>query len=186
LTSVGNWRGYGSIQAGGIHYGQRAHSVRELIDLPGRIGEPLLLALAVHPDESRDVAALLEHGWNLVDPALVAGTPETYRQFVSGSRAELGIAKSGYVQSRCAWFSDRSCCYLASGRPVLAQETGFSDFLPTGAGLFAFTSVEDACMAAEELRGDYGRHADAARSIAEEYFDSDRVLPRLLDLVHAA
>jgi hypothetical protein len=185
LTTVGNWRGYGSIESGGIHYGQRAHSVRELIDLPRRMSEPLLLALAIHADESHDLAALAEHGWRLVDPAVVAGTPEAYRAFVGGSWGELGIAKSGYVRSRCGWFSDRSCCYLASGRPVLAQETGFSDFLPTGAGLFAFSTVEAACAAAEELRLDYRRHADAARSLAEEYFDSDRVLPRLLDLVHA-
>jgi hypothetical protein len=186
LTSVGNWRGYGSIETGTIHYGQRAHSVRELIDLPNRIGEPVLLALAIHADESRDLAALAEHGWRLADPGVVADTPEAYRAFVSGSWGELGIAKSGYVLSRCGWFSDRSCCYLASGRPVLAQETGFSDFLPTGAGLFAFSNVEEACGAAEELRRDYPGHADAARSLAEEYFDSDRVLSRLLDLVHAA
>ena len=186
LTSVGNWRGYGSIESGTIHYGQRAHSVRGLIDLPRRMNDRVLLALAIDAGESRDLAALAEHGWEVVDPAVVAGTPDAYRTFVGGSRGELGIAKSGYVQSRSGWFSDRSCCYLASGRPVLAQETGFSDFLPTGAGLFAFTTVEDARAASEELRGDYRRHAGAARSLAEEYFDSDRVLGRLLDLVHAA
>ena len=186
FTSVGNWRGYGSIESGAVHYGQRAHSVRALIDLPERIQEPVLLALAIHEDESSDLRALSDHRWGLVDPAVVAGTPEDYREFVGRSRAELGIAKSGYVKSRCGWFSDRSCCYLACGRPVLAQETGFSDYLPTGAGVFAFTTVEDACSAAEELRGDYRRQADAARAIAEQYLDSDRVLTRLLDLVHAA
>ena len=186
FTSIGNWRGYGSIDSGGVHYGQRAHSVRELITLPERLQEPVLLALAIHPDESADLHALADHRWKLVDPAVVAGTPEDYRGFVGRSRAELGIAKSGYVNSRCGWFSDRSCCYLASGRPVLAQETGFSDYLPSGAGVFAFTTVDDACAAAEELRRDYDGHARAARSLAEHYFDSDRVLSRLLELVHAA
>jgi hypothetical protein len=186
FTSVGNWRGYGSIEWAGVHYGQRAHSLRELITLPERLQEPVLLALGIHSEEPSDLQMLADHRWGLVDPAIVAGTPEDYRAFVGRSRAELGIAKSGYVKSRCGWFSDRSCCYLASGRPVLAQETGFSAYLPTGAGVLSFTTVDEACAAAEELRGDYRRHARAARSLAEEYFDSDRVLSRLLDLVHAA
>lgn len=186
LTSVGNWRGYGSIEFESVHYGQRAHSVRELIDLPNSLHDSVVLALGIHADEARDFAALAANGWQLVDPTVVAGTPEAYRSFVSGSRGELGIAKSGYVRSCCGWFSDRSCCYLASGRPVLAQETGFSDFLPTGAGVLAFATVEEAVAAAVELRRDYRRHARAARALAEEYFDSDRVLTRLLERVHAS
>ena len=83
------------------------------------------------------------NGWQLLDPAEVARTPADYRRFIRGSKAEFGIAKSGYVASRCGWFSDRSLCYLASGRPVLAQETGFSDFIPAGEGLFAFESMDD-------------------------------------------
>ena len=108
-------------------------------------------------------------------------TPASYQHFVSGSRAEFGIAKSGYVASRCGWFSDRSVCYLASGRPVIAQETAFSRFLPVGAGLFVFVTIDEALASIESLNGDYDRHARAARSVAEEYFDSDKVLDRLLD-----
>jgi hypothetical protein len=110
----------------------------------------------------------------------VAYTPGSYQRFIQGSKAEFGIAKSGYVAARCGWFSDRSACYLASGRPVIAQETGFGRFLPVGTGLFAFEAIEEVLASIEALNGDYDRHARAARAIAEEYFDSDRVLARLL------
>jgi hypothetical protein len=113
-----------------------------------------------------------------VDAGKVAGTPADYRRFVTGSRAELGITKSGYVLSRSAWFSDRSACYLAAGRPVVAQETGFSRFLPTGEGLLSFETEDDALAAIEELERDYTGHAEAARALAEEHFDSDKVLGR--------
>jgi glycosyltransferase involved in cell wall biosynthesis len=113
----------------------------------------------------------------------VAHTPAGYQRFVRGSKAEFGIAKSGYVAARCGWFSDRSACYLASGRPVIAQETGFSPFLPVGAGLFAFETIDDVLAATEALKGDYDRHSRGARAVAEEYFDSDRVLGRLLDVL---
>jgi hypothetical protein len=142
--------------------------------------------MAIHPDERKDLAALAENGWELLDPAQVAGTPNDYRQFIRGSWAEFGIAKSGYVVSRCGWFSDRSVCYLASGRPVIAQETGFSRYLPTGEGLFAFENSGQVLAAVEELRRDYRRHARAARAVAEDYFDSDKVLTRLLERVGGA
>ena len=89
-------------------------------------------------------------------------------------------AKAGYVASRCGWFSDRSACYLACGRPVVAQDTGWSDFLPAGEGLLAFSTTEEAVDAIARVRADYHRHARAARALAEEYFDSDRVLAGLL------
>ncbi len=185
LTTVANWRGYGSIEHGGVTYGQKAHSLRPLFGLPRRTPEKFRLALAIHPDETRDLAALAENGWELVDPALVTGTPSDYRDFVAGSRAEFGVAKSGYVASRCGWFSDRSACYLASGRPVIAQDTGFSRHLPTGRGLFRFTDADGVLAALDSLRSDYAGHRRAARGIAEDHFDSDKVLGRLLDEVGA-
>jgi hypothetical protein len=121
------------------------------------------------------------NGWDLLDPLDVAGTPQRYAGFIRGSKAELSIAKSGYVVSGSGWFSDRSACYLASGRPVLAQETGFSAFLPGGEGLIAFSTVEEAVAGAETLASDPERHARAARTLAEEYFDARKVLPRLLE-----
>jgi hypothetical protein len=181
LTTVANWRGYGSIEHGGVFYGQKVHSWRQFFSLPALCREKFAPALAIHPEESKDLATLRANGWHLIDPERVARTPAGYRGFVRGSRAEFGIAKSGYVASRCGWFSDRSVCYLASGRPVIAQETGFSRFLPVGAGLFTFETIEEALASIEALDGDYDRHARAARSVAEEYFDSDKVLARLLD-----
>jgi hypothetical protein len=181
VTTVGNWRGYGSIEHDGIRYGQKAHSFRGLIDLPSRTSERLRLALAIHPDEVADLEALRANGWELADPLRVARTPGLYRRFLQRSKAELGVAKSGYVLSRCGWFSDRSACYLASGKPVVAQATGFEAHLPTGEGLLAFTTAAEAAQALEAVDGDYDRHRRAARTLAEEHLDSDRVLAGLLD-----
>jgi hypothetical protein len=185
LTTIGNWRGYGSIEHQGVFYGQKCHSLRQFLTLPTRTRERFMPALAIHPGETKDLAALAENGWTLLDPAQVASTPHKYRDFIQGSKAEFGIAKSGYVASRCGWFSDRSLCYLASGRPVIAQDTAFGRFVPTGAGLFAFTTAEDVLAAIDILNSDYGRHARAARQLAEEHFASDKVLTRLLDQIGA-
>lgn len=180
LTTVGNWRAYGSIDHDGRRYGQKAHSVRRIADLPVLTAAPVMPALAIDRAERQDLELLGERGWKLVDPAAVAATPDRYRDFVQGSKAELGIAKEGYVVSRCGWFSDRSACYLASGRPVVAQDTGFPEALPTGEGLLAFSSAEEGAAAIDEVWADLDRHAGAARELAEAYFDSDRVLSHLL------
>ncbi len=111
-----------------MFYGQKAHSLRPLMKLPTLTNEKFMPAMAIHPDESKDLEALKENKWQLLDPQQLTGTPLSYQHFVQGSKAEFGIAKSGYVASRCGWFSDRSVCYLASGRPVIAHETGFSEF----------------------------------------------------------
>jgi len=180
-TTVGHWRSYGSIHHDGVQYGQKAHSLRALVDLPRRVPGRLALALAIDPGEDRDIAALNANGWELLDPAEVASTPDEYRRFVQGSWAELGLTKSGYVNARSGWFSDRSACYLASGRPVIAQDTGFDRRLPTGAGLLAFSTTDDAAAAIAELDRDYERHRAAAREIAVEHLDSDRVIGALLE-----
>jgi len=180
FTSVGHWRSYGSIEHGGIAYGQRAHSMRELFELPARSPASFQLALGIHPDEREDLEALRANGWGLLDPLEVAGSPGRYAEFVRGSKAELSIAKSGYVDSRSGWFSDRSACYLASGRPVVAQETGFSDFLPAGEGLLTFTTVAEAVDAVAAVEAAPARHGKAARALAEEHLDARKVLPRLL------
>jgi|RhiMetdeSRZDD1v2_1073273.scaffolds.fasta_scaffold01960_4 hypothetical protein len=181
FTSVGNWRGYGSVEHEGVQYGQRVHSMRNFMELPRRSDARFRLALAIHSGERSDLEAIAANGWELVDPVEAAGTPVRYQRFIQGSGAELGIAKSGYVLARSGWFSDRSACYLASGRPVLAQETGFSRFLPVGEGLLSFETVDDAVAGVESIRSDYGRHARRARQLAEELLDSDRVLSALLD-----
>jgi hypothetical protein len=186
FTTVANWRAYGSITYQNRFYGQKAHALRPLLDLPSRTSERFQLALAIDEAEQPDLQALSAHGWQVVSPDLVAATPASYRRFVRGSRAELGLAKHGYAVSRCGWFSDRSACYLAAGRPVIALDTGFDRFLPTGKGLFAVSCASQIVAAAQEIRGDYRRHAAAAQELAREHLDSDRVLNRLLERVGIA
>jgi hypothetical protein len=186
LTTVGNWRGYGSIEYGGRFYGQKAHSFREFRALARMVDERFLVALAIHPDESSDIQALTDNGWQLVSARDVAGTPSRYRDFIQGSKAEIGIAKIGYAASRCGWFSDRSVGYLAAGRPVIAQDTGFSPFIPTGRGLFAFKTIDDAVACIHTMNEDYRLHSEAARTLAETYFRSDLVLTRMLNRVGVA
>jgi hypothetical protein len=185
FTSIGHWRSYGSIEHRGVRYGQRAHSLRGLIGLPAMTSSPLRLALGIHPEETADLARLRDNGWQLVDPLAAAGDPRRYAAFIRGSKAELSVAKSGYVASRSGWFSDRSACYLASGRPVVAQETGFAEFLPTGEGLLAFEGPEEAAAAIEAVEAEPELHRRAARAIAEEHLDARRVLSRLLEQLAA-
>jgi hypothetical protein len=184
FTTVANLRSYGPVEIDGVRYGQKAHSLRGLLELPAITGDRFAIALDAHPDEP-DLASLREHGWELLDPHKAAGTPERYAAFVGGSRAEIALAKEGYVASDCGWFSDRSAVYLASGRPVVAQDTGFGESLPVGAGLFAFSDVDGAAAAIETVGRDYARHARASRAIAEEHLDARRVLARLLREVGA-
>jgi len=110
----------------------------------------------------------------------VAGTPELYSRYIRRSFAELGVAKSGYVNSRSGWFSDRSACYLASGRPVVAEETGFGEVLPLGEGLLSFATVAEAAAAVEAVRSRPGVHQARARELAEDLFDARKVLSKLL------
>jgi hypothetical protein len=182
VTLIANWRSYGTIEHDGVRYGQKAHSVRALIDLPRHTSEPPRFALLIDPGEARDIAALHQHGWVLIDAAVETGTPEAYTRFVRASAAELAIAKEGYVVSRCGWFSDRSACYLASGRPVVAQRTGWEHVLPEGDGLLGFDTVQEAAEAIDAVLAEPSRHAAAARAIAEERLDAQRVLPALLEV----
>jgi hypothetical protein len=183
FTTIANWRGYGSIRHGDVFYGQKAHSVRDLVSLPLRTRQHLEIALAIDPGETNDLALLDRNGWCRVDPAVVACDPDSYRAFIQSSKAELGLAKSGYVQSRCGWFSDRSACYLASGRPVAVHDTGLAAIVPLGDGIVAFDDAESAAAAIADIAGDYQRHCVAARSFAETWLDSDRVLATLLSSV---
>ena len=183
FTTVGNWRAYGCITYHGVFHGQKAHALRRFMGLAGRSDQRFLLAMAIHPDEAADLERLRAGRWQLTDPVRAAGTPDRYRAFIQQSKGEFGIAKSGYAASRCGWFSDRSVCYLASARPVVAFETGFSRFLPTGEGLFAFETEDQALSAVEAIAGNFVRHSRSARALAEEYFDAARVLPALLEQV---
>ncbi|HZB97353.1 MAG TPA: hypothetical protein VE219_02020 [Candidatus Sulfotelmatobacter sp.] len=183
LTTVANWRSYGSISHAGVDYGQKAHSFRRFLELPLLTDKEVRVALAIHPDEKQDLSRLHQNRWQLVDPVTSCGTPERYVRFIESSAAELGIAKSGYVLSRCGWFSERSASYLAAGKPVLAEQTGYSRHLPVGEGLLSFSTTEDILACIDKLDESYSRHARAARELAEDVFDSAKVLGSLLDAV---
>jgi hypothetical protein len=181
FTSVGAWRGpYAPIELNGVTYGLRVHEFRKFVDLPQRTGRRFELALDIDPAETSDLALLDANGWDLVDPIDVAHSPAAYRSYLQSSLAELMVSRGIYVQTRSGWFSERSICYLASGRPVLAQDTGLDGLYPLGEGLLAFRTVEEAAAGVKEICGDYPRHSVAARELAEAYFGSDQVLGRLL------
>jgi hypothetical protein len=149
-----------------------------VIDLPERTTQPLELMLAACPDGDR--AQLEQNGWRVRDAAAISGDLTEYRQYIASSRGEFTIAKDQYTRPRTGWFSDRSAAYLAAGRPVVTQDTGFSAHLPTGGGLFAFSTVGDARDALDRINADYDHHRRAAAAIAREYFSYDVVLPQML------
>jgi hypothetical protein len=181
FTSVGAWRGpYGPIEYQGKTYGLRVHEFRRFSELPRLTEQRFELALDIHSADEADIARLGEHGWELADPAHVAASPESYRDYLAGSTAELMVAKNMYVATNSGWFSDRSACYLACGRPVLAQDTGFRERYPVGEGLLAFSDLDEARTGVEAITGDPERHRRTAREIAEEHFESSRVLTRVL------
>ena len=128
-----------------------------------------------------DLSRLQQSGWTQVDPLTAASNPDAYQAFIRDSAAEFMVAKNLYVRSRGGWFSDRSICYLATGRPVLSQDTGLADLLPVGHGLVTFDTLQQAAEGAKSIAADYPRHCRAARSIAEDHFNSNRVLSRLVD-----
>jgi len=187
FRSVGSWRGpYGPVEYEGRVMGLRVHEFRKFFELPERVEAPFELALDIDPADSADIEALERHGWRLADPRAAAGSFADYQRFVRGAAAEIGIAKNIYVETAGGWFSDRSACFLASGRPVLAQDTGFGKHLPVGAGLISFASIEEAVGGAEAILEDPGRHAREARALAEEFFDAKKVLGGLLEELDAA
>jgi hypothetical protein len=181
FTSIASWRGaYGPISYRGTTYGLRAHEFRKFARLPDLAARRFEVALDISSADAKDVELLCGNGWSIVEPMAAAGDPWRYRDYIRRSAAELMIAKGMYVHTHSGWFSDRSICYLASGRPVLAQDTGFSETVPTGEGLLAFETVEQAADAARAVARDYPRHASAARRLAETYFDSSNVLGTLI------
>jgi hypothetical protein len=187
FTSVASWRGpFGPIEYEGRSYGLRVHELRRFVELPARTRASFELALDIDDTDAADRRRLKENRWSLVDPREVAGDPWRYRSYVQGSSAELMIAKNLYVDTASGWFSDRSACYLASGRPVLAQDTGLGDLLPSGEGLVTFSTLGEAAGGAEEILDGYERHSRAARELAEEHLAANRVLPKLLGALSVA
>jgi hypothetical protein len=187
FTTVASWRGaYGPVQHGGKTYGLKVHEFRKFLEMPGRSGHTCEIALLIDPADQKDLDALRAFGWRIVDPKQEAGTADEFRRYVQTSDAEFSAAQGIYVDTNSGWFSDRTVRYLASGRPALVQETGFSRHLPTGEGLLSFRTLDEAVEGAHRIEREYERHCWAARRLAEEYFDSDKVIRRLLDQIGLA
>jgi hypothetical protein len=187
FTTVGSWRGpFGPLEHAGATYGLRAHEFRRFVSLPAKVAAPFEVALEIDREDEGDREALEVNSWKLLDPLRELAGFDAYRRFVQRSRAEISIAKGVYVGTRGGWFSDRSACYLASGKPVVAQATGVEGALPTGRGLLCFEDLDGAARAAEEVCGDLQRHCAAARAIAEEHLEAGVVLARLLDRLGVA
>ena len=182
FTTVMNWTSYKPVKVNGHAFGQKDVEFRKFVNLPERAG-PADFEIAMNAAGKVQNAplSLLKHkGWRVVEPDEVCPDYGSYRKYIQTSMGEWSVAKNGYVDGRVGWFSERSACYLAAARPVILQDTGFSRVLPTGRGLLAFQTLDQATEAVKEVRGDYERHASAARDIANDYFDSKAVLEELL------
>jgi hypothetical protein len=179
FTSIGAWRGpNGPIEYKGKTYGLRVHEFRKFVGLPARCpGTSFEMALGIHPGDAKDIRLLRENGWSLVEPKTMAGSPQEYRAYIAGSKAEFMVPKQMYVETNSGLLSDRSVYYLAS---VLARDTGIRRLYPIGEGLLIFSTLEEAAAGVETIERDYARHCRAAREIAMEHFDSDKVLTTLL------
>ncbi len=181
FTTIGNWcQTEKDIEWNGQVYTWSKHvEFLKVLDLPRRTPHPLELALASTGPEV--IAMLRSHGWRVVDAVGLSRDVTSYRSYILGSRGEFTVAKDQNVRLRSGWFSDRSACYLAAGRPVITQDTGFGNILPTGRGLFAFRTVEDVLAALDAVAADYDTHRRAAEEIAAEYFAAEKVLAAVAD-----
>ena len=181
-TTVMNWTSYKPVEYAGISYAQKDVEFEGFIEMPGRVPD-VSLEIAVNTGKTRRTPRelLVRKGWHVVHPDEVCPDMDGYRSYITGSRAEWSIAKNGYIVGQPGWFSCRSACYLAAGRPVVVQDTGFSEVLPVGTGIVPFSTLQEAIDGILDVESRYEIHCRAAMEIAEQYFDSSLVLSRLLD-----
>jgi hypothetical protein len=185
FTTVATWRSpYGPVIIDGETMKLKHHEFRRMIELSRCVaGTSFEIALDIQPADSADLETLRENDWRILESRPRAGSPFRFRKYVQDSGAEFSVAQGVYTETRSGWFSDRSAAYLASGRPVLVQDTGIGDRLPVGRGVLTFGSLEGAVAGAKAIAADYEAHSAAAHSFAEEHLDSDRVLGRLLSTI---
>ena len=176
-TTVMKWDSYAGRTFKGKYYGMKSDSFTPFMDLPSKTQEKLELSIS---DSEAAVEKLSNNGWILSNPVEVSNDPWAYRKYIQFSKAEFGLAKEAYVVTNSGWFRERSAAYLASGKPVVVQDTGFSSFLPTGIGLFVFSSPEEAVAVFAEVNRAYEYHCKQARALIEEHFESGKVLNSLL------
>ncbi|MHB2022733.1 MAG: glycosyltransferase [Mycobacteriales bacterium] len=180
FTTIMSWQSYPPVTLDGFAYGAKDFSMRELLDLPARSRARLAVALGAGNHQGRGAAVLEEHGWSLTNPLVANRSTPAFHRFLRESAGEIGIVKHGYVAARSGWFSERTCCYLASGRPAVVADTGWPAWLPEGEGLLAYRTVEEAAAALEQVRADPERHARAARKLVTEHFEAADVCAALL------
>lgn len=182
FTTVGNWRQkQNSLRYRGVRYHwSKHHEFLKFIDLPQRSRQRFELALSSSSYDEEDRRLLESKGWSVKDALKFSQDLDAYRTYISQSRGEFTVAKDQNVRLRSGWFSERTAQYLAAGKPVITQETGFSNYLPTGEGLFSFTTMDDILAAVDRINSAYERHSRAASDIARSYFSYDLVLPRLV------
>jgi hypothetical protein len=184
FTTIGSWRGpFDPIDVDGCRYGLRAHQARVHADLPRRTGARLEAAIEFDSWDLEDRMRLKIGGWSLRDPRPLSRDLFVYRDYVQHSVAEFGIAKQVYVGLRSGWFSDRSACYLASGRAVIVTDTGLPAWMRDGNGIRTYRDTDEAIAAIDEVRADPVRHGRAAREFAEEHLDARRVAQSVLERV---
>jgi AraC-like DNA-binding protein len=180
FTTIASWRGpYGTIEHDGRTIGGKVHEFRRLAELPKLTDARLELATAFDEADLWDRDLLTSSGWNVVEPSTVVGSPRSFRRYVQQSPAELSVAQGVYVHMRSGWFGDRSVRYLASGRPIVVQDTGFTATLPGDEGILAFDDLGGAALAMEAAAANWERHAKAARKLAEDHFEATLVLGKL-------
>jgi predicted acyl esterase len=184
FSTIGKWEHTADRNvefAGERYFSSKATEWHKLLDLPSKTTwEPSLAVQSMPPAVQQQFR---QHGWSITDAESVTPDCPSFQRFIQDSAGELTVAKQIYSAIPSGWFSDRSACYLASGRPVVTQSTGFENWLPTGEGLFAFATCDEAADALDRIAGDYEPHSRAARHLAETYFDSGKVLSDLLQAV---
>jgi hypothetical protein len=206
FTTVMSWTSYQPLKYAGQNYGQKDVEFMRFIDLPKRVAPSemeIALSRTQHLEwqdedinKSPEITKLVgdkpkwtpqdllkKGGWHIIDSIETCGDLDSYRDYIKSSKAEWSVAKNAYVLGQPGWFSERSACYLAAGRPVVIQDTGFTNTIPVGEGILSFESLEESIEGIKDVEVNYERHMQAARSIAEAYFASDKVLSHLIDKV---
>lgn len=186
FTTLMNWTAGKKLIYDNKEWGQKDIEFNKIEELPQYV-KNVQLSMVVNKTGGTDNTFFKERiqslGWKIFDPEEIAGDWVSYQQFIENSLAEFSVAKETYIKARTGWFSCRSACYLAAGRPVITQDTGWSNYIPAGNGLFAFVGIEEAVEAIQKIINNKQHHGNAARDIAEEYFNSDKVLNSLLEKI---
>jgi hypothetical protein len=184
FTTIASWAGFSDLCYRGEWYRSKCDEFTRFAELPRKVAQELEVSMKYHHGDEAGIRLLKDNGWGLTEASHITDL-SSYQRYIVQSRAEIGIAKNAYVKGCSGWFSDRSAHYLTSGKPVLAQSTGFERVVPTGRGLLSFRNMEEAVAGVEAINRDYKAHCRAAREFAEEYLDYRKVLPEMLELCMA-